>query len=208
MMEVAIDWGYLKENPFRRVRLIREEKKLSQYLTKEDFSALMVVVDDEHLRKIFIFAALTGLRRGEILNLEWNHVDFDQNLITIESSENYRVKHGKTRILPLSTEVRNLLQCVEPSDPFVSMTEDGKPYNGDYVTKAFKKYVRSADLDPALHFHNLRATFASWRAQGGATPFQLKELLGHAYVKTTEHYSRIPAEGLRNLVESVSPPPC
>ncbi len=205
-MELAIDWGYLKENPFRRVRQIRQERKLPVYMTKEEFSQLISLVEDQSLRRVFIFAVLTGFRRGEILDLAWKHVNFEEGTITIESSEQYRVKNDKSRIFPMSTAVRSLLKSLTPSDPYVFMTEESQKFREDFVTKEFKKYVRAAGLDERLHFHSSRATFASWSAQAGATPFELKELLGHAYVKTTENYTRIPTEGLRAVVEAISLP--
>ena len=56
-------------------------------------------------------------------------------------------------------------------------------------------------LDEDIHFHTLRATFASWVAESGASAFTIKELLGHTDVKTTEQYTRMPE---RALVEAVN----
>jgi len=204
MLENAIVWGYLKDNPFRPVKQIRQDRVPPRFLSKEEFSRLIGLMDNNELKQIVKFGALTGARRGEILNLQWKDIDFGENTITIQSSEHYRVKHGKSRIIPLPRGVRAVLSSADRVSVFVFVSSDGKQHHEDYVTKSFKAYARAAGLDEKVRFHTLRATAASWWAQAGATPFQIKELLGHAYVKTTEQYTRIPAAGLRNVVDSFS----
>lgn len=206
-MEYAIDWGYLRMNPFRRIRLIHQEKRVPEYLQQDEFQALLSVVPDKELRKLFQFGALTGMRRGEILNLEWSDVDLERNVITVQSSENYRVKHGKNRIIPISKKLEELLRGIERSDPYVFVNAKGEQYRKDYVTRQFKKAVRAAVLNEALKFHSLRATCASWIAVVGVPPLVIKEILGHAYVKTTEAYTRIPTKAMREALEMLTLPP-
>ncbi len=205
MLEQAIRWGYLKENPFRIVLEIRIDSKLPRFLTRDEFKAIISLIDDDMLINVCKFGVLTGARRGEILNLQLKDIDFENHLITIQSSENYRVKHGKSRIIPLPKAVMPILKSIEPSDIFVFDIEGNWKAKEEFVTKGFKKFSRAAGLDEEVKFHTLRATAASWWAQAGATALQIKELLGHKYVKTTEHYTRIPPTELRNVVDSLAP---
>ena len=203
-MELAITLGYLRSNPFRRVSLIHQEKQLPSYLTKEQFQELLSVVENERMKELFQFAVLTGMRRGEILNLEWPCVDLDNKTISVQSSKHYRVKHGKNRILPMSQTVETLVRGLERCDPFVFMDATGKPYCEGYPTKIFKKAVRDTELDEKLKFHSLRATCATWLAEAGVPIYVIKEILGHAYVKTTESYTRIPTEAMRAGMELIT----
>jgi len=183
----------------------RSTDQLPRFLTRDEFSTIISLVDGVKLINIFKFAALTGGRRGEILNLQWKDVDFMNELITIQSSKYYRVKHGKSRIIPLPKPVMPILKSIEPSDLFVFDIEGKWETKEDFVTKGFKKFSQAAGLDEEVKFHTLRATAASWWAQAGAAALQIKELLGHTYVKTTEQYTRIPATELRNVVDALSP---
>jgi len=206
-LQMAIAWGYLKENPFRHIKAIRQQRQIPLSMSKEDFSLLISFTENDRLKALFRFAFLTGMRRGEILNLEWKDIDYENKLISIQSSPDYRVKHGKARIIPMNKEVETILKGLEPCDPYIFMNEKMERFAEDFVTKSFKKAVRAAALDDRLHFHNLRHTCASWLAQAGVPMTHIKDLLGHAYIKTTESYTRIPARELRGAVELLTLPP-
>jgi len=109
-MEVAVTLGRLKSNPFRSVKLIRLTKKPIRPLTKDEFTRLCDQIVEPWIADIVCFAVLTGLRRGEIMNLRRENVNLTEGQITIQSSEEYRVKHGKTRDLPLSSEAVTILR--------------------------------------------------------------------------------------------------
>lgn len=206
-LEYAIDWGYLRENPFRRIKTIRQEDKSPMAMSRQELSDLLVCVEDEQLKKFYIVAALTGMRRGELVYLRWSDVDLDTQIISIQSSAEYRVKAGKGRMIPISEAVVRILETLKENDPYVFANEKGSHYKEDYVTKKFKEAVREADLKEEYHFHCLRHSFATWIATAGVSALHIKELMGHAYVKTTESYTRIPASDLRCAVETLTLPP-
>lgn len=74
----------------------------------------------------------------------------------------------------------------------------------DFVSKTFKRYVRLSGLNPALHFHSLRHSFATWLVQDGVSIYAIKELFGHADVKTTQVYSDLQPEQLHSTVNRIS----
>ncbi|GEM_PF-2945460 len=207
-LEMAIDWGYIKENPFRRIKTIRQENKRTDYLDKDEFERLLFLVEEPFLKLIFKFAVLTGMRRGEIINLQWKDVDFALKSITIQSSEYYRVKHGKTRTIPINDEIVQLLHSIkERFDPFVFTLSTGEKIQEDFVTKKFKSYWRMMvgdDDQRKIRFHSLRATFATWMAGEKVQPHIIKEFLGHTYLKTTEAYTRVPTEIMQAAIKKLS----
>lgn len=206
-LEYAIDWGYLKDNPFRRVKSIRTEAKKPMAMSPEDFTTMLMEVEDLQLQKFYRVLVLTGMRRGELLYLTWENVDFDNRTIHIESSAMYRVKGGAGRSLPITNEVEKILKSLERNDPYVFMDERAKPYHEDYITKKFKKAIRDAELDGRYHLHCLRHTFATWLAASGVPMVVIKELLGHAYLKTTEAYTKIPTNEMRKALDQLTMPP-
>ena len=86
------------------------------------------------------------------------------------------------------------------SDDFVFADSRGNRLNEDYVSKKFKEYVRVVKLDDKIHFHTLRHSFASLLVQRGVSLYVVKELLGHEALSTTQIYSHLQQQNLRDAV--------
>ena len=152
-------------------------------------------------------AAMTGLRRGEILNLKWSDIDFNRSLIHVESSDTFRTKAGKRRSLPMHDVVKQILlnRSVKTQSEFV-FDSGGSPIHGDWVTKLTKRCVRLAGLNPKLHFHSIRHTFATWLVQAGVSIYEVQKLLGHSSVSVTQVYSHLAASELQDAIGKISLP--
>ncbi len=87
LLNVAIEWGYLYENTARQVKPLREDNRRLRYLSKEEID-LLVASACRHLKPIILAAVNTGMRRGEIFNLKWIHVDLKNSLIEVIRSKN------------------------------------------------------------------------------------------------------------------------
>ncbi len=72
------------------------------------------------------------------------------------------------------------------------------------VPHKFKKYVRKAGLNPKLHFHSLRHTFAIWLVYEGISIYEVQKLLGHSNISVTEIYSHLAANELHSAVNKIS----
>ncbi|MFN0159174.1 MAG: tyrosine-type recombinase/integrase [Bacteroidota bacterium] len=176
-------------------------------MTQDEFSEMLMCVEDEQLKKFYQLGVLTGMRRGELLYLTWENVSFEQKTISIESSEQYRVKQGKGRMLPMTPEIETILKSLRENDPYIFTDKNGQPYKEDFVTKRFKKAVRAAELRGDFHLHCLRHTCATWLGCAGVEALTIKEILGHTYLKTTEAYTRIPGSQQRKAMERLTLPP-
>jgi integrase len=200
----AVDRGNLKENPFAKVKQIKCDDSKTRGFKEEEYRALMEVITDEAFKQLIRFYVATGMRRGEAIDLKWENVDMLDRTITITPSQNYHVKHGKTRYLYISDDALHILKHQERIDPYVFNTTEGKPFRFDSVTKAFKAAVRAAELDEELHLHSLRSSCASFMKAAGADLDGIQAVLGHTYSKTTEGYINIPAEKVRRALNSFS----
>ena len=82
LMNTAIAWGYLYENPAKPVKLLRENNARLRYLTKDEIDRL---IDAAHtqLRPIITLAVNTGMRRGEIFDLQWGEIDLKNRVIDV-----------------------------------------------------------------------------------------------------------------------------
>ena len=76
-------------------------------------------------------------------------------------------------------------------------------FTGDYFSKRFKRACKSAGISDSIHFHSLRHSFASSLAQKGVSLYVIKELLGHSSISTTEVYSHLNVDSLREAVEKL-----
>jgi integrase len=90
---IAIDNGTNIQNPCRKVRFLRMDNQRNRYLSEDEETRLMAILVERraHLRSIVILALHTGMRRGEILSLRWNQIDFARGLILVQ-----RTKSGRT----------------------------------------------------------------------------------------------------------------
>ena len=204
IFNIAQRWNLIEFNPFKNVQLVRVPEVMPAFFSKEDFQKFLDAVGSHPLRDVFIFGVLTGLRRGEILNLKFSDVDLDRKIAQIQSSVAYRVKAGKRRIIPLSDQAVELLQNrkAKARCEFV-FDYRGRQILGNHVTHVMKKFVVKAGLDRRLHPHSLRHTHATWLVMNRVSIYEVKELLGHSSVTTTSRYSHLVSSELHDAVNRI-----
>ncbi len=89
---------------------------------------------------------------------------------------------------------------------FVFCKSNGEKFTGDYISKRFKIACKAAGVDQTIHFHSLRHSFASNLVQKGVPLYTIKELLGHSSISTTEIYSHLNMDSLREAVKKLDNP--
>ncbi len=205
----AIRWKLLEDNPSAQVQSVRIPEATPAYLSRADFQSLLKAISEEWLKEILIFATLTGMRRGEILNLRWGDIDLQKRLIFIQSNPTFKTKQGKRRVIPMNDAIYSLMQRKSQNiqnDEYI-FTKKGRKINDDHASKMLKKYVRAVlGKNCRLHFHSLRHTFASWLVQDGVSLYEVQKLLGHSNIAVTQVYSHLQPEALHNTVNRISMP--
>jgi len=200
MFNLAIDWGYLKESPARKVRLFSEKDNLKERILTAEEEERLLEASSEHLRPILITALHSGMRRGEILSLEWHQVDLTRRTIRVE-----KTKSGRTRIIPVNDLLFDELMSLKKKDGKAEHVflnpRTGKPI-GDVKT-AFNAAKRRAGIK-GLRFHDLRHSFASRLIALGVDLITVKDLLGHHSVTVTQRYTHSNAEQKRKAVENLA----
>ncbi len=204
----AVDWGLLKKNPFTKVKIPRLPRLLPVFISQAEFQLILDKTETRDLRDIFTTAFHTGMRRGEFLNLKWESVDLAGKLLKVECSQGFSTKGRKDRIIPLNKTMMELL--VRRASNFsgkpsrlVFPTAKELAYNGEFVGKKFKKAVRAAGLNPKVHLHSLRHSFASNLVQKDVPILVVKELLGHEKLSTTQIYSHVKHDNLAEAVKKL-----
>ena len=162
------------------------------------------------------FAVGTGLRLGELCSLHWSAVNLSDRRITVKVTEHFNTKSGHERSLPVRGEALRVLQCLanhrtSETDGFVFESRrkrigDNSGLNPEYVSRRFKHFVRLSNMPDDACFHTLRHSYISWLVQDGVSIPVVKELAGHADIKTTMGYAHLSPDNLVAAVEQVFDP--
>jgi integrase len=167
-----------------------------QVFSPEEVWALVRAAGSEADAAIFLTAAFTGLRRGELLGLRWRDVDFAGSTIRVRASyaagKLTTPKSGKVRAVPMAPDVASALarlgdrERFTGDDDFVFAGELGPPLDGDALSSRYRDALARASLRP-LRFHDLRHTFGT-RMIAKADIRRVQEWMGHADIQTTMKY--------------------
>ncbi len=187
----ALADGLIEANPCNGIKPVKPPEKLPLFFSKEDYKTFINIVDNIELKNIFNLAVNTGLREGELSALTPAQIDYKRGLIILDN-HSHVTKTDRIRSIPLNSVALESLKDF-----------GGFDYKGDRLRKAFKKYLRKTKLNPALHFHSLRHTFASWLVQAGVSLYEVSKLLGHTNIKTTQIYAHLAPGNLRGAVERI-----
>lgn len=220
VFDFAIREGWASRNPIKDI----ERPQLGgadpdiRFLTIEEVEALLRAVPDGDLgqveRALYLTAAMTGMRQGELLALRWTDVDWAAARIRVRRNF-VRGEFGtpkskrSSRSVPLASRVARELDLLHQTtayqadeDLVFAHPHTGKPFDRSRLLKRFKAAVRSAEVRD-VRFHDLRHTFGTRMAAQGVPMRTLQEMLGHRDFKTTLIYADYaPSEREVEWVES------
>jgi integrase len=168
----AVEEGLLTSNPLKGMHLTPERRKPRSILGLDEEPKLLSAAAP-HLRSIIVMALDTGMRRGELLNQLWEHVDFNRNLLFVTRS---KTAGGEGREIPFTARVHDLLLAVRREDGLL-FTFKSKPIR--IIKTAWRAAVRRAGIR-YLRFHDLRHTFNSRLMESGVIQDVRKVLMGHS----------------------------
>jgi integrase len=167
-----------------------------EVFSPEEVWALVRAAASEQDGAVFLTAAFTGLRMGELLALRWRDVDFAGSTIRVRASyylgQLTTPKSGKVRAVPMAPDVATALAQLGRrehwvgDDDLVFVGELGSYLDGSALRRRYKEALSRAALRP-LRFHDLRHTFGT-RMIGKADIRRVQEWMGHADITTTMRY--------------------
>lgn len=216
----SVKHGLIDASPLEEINPPSEEKSVPDFLTPDQLESLLQTIDADHkekknaagvtpqvqwLKDTILLAVCTGMRRGELANLQWSHVDLGTGFITVRNSEDFRTKSGNERRIPIAGDATGVLTRLQSEHnnsrhDHVLTKEDGSRISPDYASERFKYYVRKAKLPDHLKFHSLRDTCASWLVQNGVPLAVVQKVLGHSNQSTTEKYAHLTPEVMQRAM--------
>lgn len=206
IFEFAQRRGFAASNPCKHVDKPERPGATEdvRFLDTTELDALVAAVPDDGRgpteRAIYLAAAMTGLRQGELLGLRWRDIDWAAGRLRVRQSF-VRGEFGtpksrrSTRSVPLADEVAGELErhfqrsvFVDDADLVFCHPETGAPMDRSRLLKRFKAAGHRAGLDQ-VRFHDLRHTFGTRMAAAGVPLRTLQEWMGHRDFKTTLIYA-------------------
>lgn len=196
MMRFAMEHEWLAQLP--KIKKMKIDKTLPNFFSDEEVASILDNAEGT-LRDYLVVFLNTGLRMGELQNLKWENVDFDNRQLRVETSKSHRF-----RVVDLNDVLYILMRQLQKKQTanqiYVFEYNAGKPVN-DYYHR-FKKLLLKLGIEGNVH--KLRHTFASRLVQNGVSIYEVQHLLGHASVQTTQVYAHIRQENLKKAVNSLN----
>ena len=187
----------LPRNPLATVERPRVARSAGiDVFSREEVMALVRAAQDDQDGVLYLTAAFTGLRLGELLGLRWEDVDFDAATIRVRRNwtdgREGTPKSGRDRAVPMMDDVATALARLGQRDhdttdrDLVFCDQLGRHLGYKTLRARYKKALKTAKLRE-LRFHDLRHTFGT-HAIRAADPREVMEWMGHADIQTTQKY--------------------
>jgi|SRR5579862_642032 len=199
----AIERGMYTDNPARGVKKA-QVRKIERFLSQAEFTRLAEALDAEEQRSgnpypttAIRLLLLTGCRRGEIVNLRWQDVDFDYQCLRLPDS-----KSGKKVVYLNAPALAVLQQLPRVTDNPRVIVATRATTASAALENAWERVRADANLE-GVRMHDLRHSFASVGAAGGLSLPIIGALLGHKNPTTTARYAHLAADPLRAANDAV-----
>lgn len=188
MLAKAVEWEMIADNPFRGVHNLRVATRLDRVLTAEEETRLLTACDrvrSHFLKPAIILAIHTGLRRGELLGLDWSRMDFASKTIHIINAKS----SSGDRMVPMNQTTFTVLSDLakEGQSGFVFASNRNMGHQFRDLKRGFKKALQISNIQ-GLRWHDLRHTFASRLIRAGVDLITVQLLMGHSRVAMTSRY--------------------
>ena len=208
--------NYLLYNPASELVLPKKPKALPRnILTVEEVITILDQPDTataEGIRDRAILETLyaTGIRRSELVNLKEYEIDYSRQTVFVKEG-----KYNKDRYLPLGEralqwiqhyqqEVRDQL-LIDHQEEHLFLTDYGAPFTGGYLGGLVKRYITQAGFTLSGSCHLFRHAMATHMLENGADIRFIQAMLGHVDLSTTEIYTRVSIEKLREIHAATHP---
>lgn len=187
-------------NPAEGLKMF-EEIGRDRHLDEDELKRLIPVLleADSTIARITRFLLATGLRLGECLNCRWEHIDIQNKVMTIPSTN---AKSKKTDSIPLNDAAIQVLgECANDTDYPFTNPRTGKPFVS--IKKGFQKLMEQAGIE-GVTAHTLRHTAASMMINAGRSLYDVQKVLRHSSSTVTEKYAHLSQQTVMDASDTIS----
>lgn len=227
-LHYAVKTERIKSNPADNVDLPKKQKHIADFYTADELKILLHAARDTEIEAVVMIAVWFGLRRGEIIGLKWNCIDFENRTISVRGTmaktnkmiyKETAKNRSSVRTLPMTEEAttyfRELKERQELNQKhlgnhyntkwcdFVCVHNNGDVITLDYVSRHFPMLCERCGLRK-LHLHELRHSNISLLVCSGASMKEIQEWAGHStYTTTADIYAHIQSQNKVRLTNSI-----
>jgi len=207
--------NYIKENPMEKISspklkkglpLVLSVNEVDSILSRPDISNVLGLRDKALLELLYA----CGVRVSELLGLKVSDLFFNEEMIRVFG------KGSKERLVPVGrsavkwvkeylTKSRPMLEKKNKSENFLFLNKRGTILSRMGIWKIVDKYVKDAGIKKEVHPHTFRHSFATHLLEGGADLRAVQEMLGHADISTTQIYTHIDREYIKQMHKDFHP---
>ncbi len=206
--------GFLNKSPLHDFLVPKQERKLPSVLSAQEVEALINAPDTDSVfgirdRAFFEVLYATGLRVSELISLSINSINLDAGYVIVIG------KGSKERLVPLGEDallwIRKYLSDSRPKlllnnrCSFFFLNRAGEKLSRQGFWKVIKKYCLAAGISKNISPHTLRHSFATHLLEGGADLRSVQIMLGHSDISTTQIYTHVSRERLKQIHEKYHP---
>ncbi|MCM2349694.1 MAG: site-specific integrase [Bacteriovoracaceae bacterium] len=240
-INMIFNWGIeskiirgVTHSPVFGLKIVLKEDKKPEILKLEELRLLLREARERNhpWYPIWAVALLTGMRNGELFALKWSDVDLEKGLITVQRSYNKRTKEFKStkagywRTVPISEELRSILNCIINNDHAAHNRGGGdggcftchkgrssigegfvltrlEAWKQGQQARVLKDFCNLIGLKP-IRFHTLRACFATQLISEGVQPIKVMKVCGWMDLKTMARYVRLAGIDERGITNQIS----
>ena len=206
------EWGWMDDNPMRKVSKAREARGRVRYLSDAERKALLAACEshkNDYLYPIVVLALSTGMRQSEIMRLCWKDIDFERSTITL-----HETKNGERRVVPLVGKANEILRAkldahssteahLFPSKRPTRVRVETTEHIPLFIRGAWQEVVEKAKLKD-FRFHDLRHSAASYLAMNGASLTDIAEVLGHKTLQMVKRYAHLSEAHTNKIVAAMN----
>lgn len=206
---------YIKEDPTEKISSAKRSRKLPEVLSVHEIEKILEEPDTNDklgLRDKAILELLysSGLRVTELIELKISDLFLDDEIIRVlgKGSKQRLVPVGSSAIKWLEkylTEARPLIMKKIRSKNYVFLNSRGSKLSRMGVWKLVEKYSKQSGVDKEVHPHTFRHSFATHLLEGGASLRAVQEMLGHSDISTTQIYTHIDREYIKQVHKDFHP---
>lgn len=205
--------GLVTENPAADLELPKVEKKIPEILSLDKVELLLEQPNGEEDKEIRDKAMLellyaTGIRVTELISLKVEDINLPLEYIRCGSD-------AKSRIIPIGAQAKVSLRryldkvrenmVLRPDEEVLFVNCNGKPMTRQGFWKIIKAYAKKAGIEEDITPHMLRHSFAAHLIENGADLRSVQEMLGHSDISTTQIYTKLTNQKLKNVYAKAHP---
>lgn len=185
------EWGFESlNNPTEYMRTPKLPSGRTRRVTDKEIVTIIKNTESYELPNILKIAIETGMRRGEIANLEWHHIDFIKRTALLPDTKN-----GEARTIPLTTSCIATLKSIPRNI-------NGRVFSmsANAISRAFIRVCSRCELDD-LHFHDIRHEAVTRFFEMGLNVMEVSAISGHKTLQMLKRYTHLKAEDLAKKLD-------